>query len=198
MGLVVAVFTVSFFGDWPPLTPLMVLWINLVTNGAPRARAGDRSSRPTADGGAAPAPRRVAHGLSDYAGIVYVGTVMGLAAVAIYALAPDGELAPARALAFSLLALSPLMHAFSCRSPLQSILGSRPLVSWPLVVAVAVSAVIHLVAVLVPTLQPVFKTFPVSTAEWLLVLGLAVLVVPAVEAAKLINRKRMAIRSRGR
>ncbi|HVY47843.1 MAG TPA: HAD-IC family P-type ATPase, partial [Minicystis sp.] len=30
MGLLVAVFVVSFFGRWPPLTPLMILWINLV------------------------------------------------------------------------------------------------------------------------------------------------------------------------
>ncbi|MEZ4441490.1 MAG: cation-translocating P-type ATPase [Polyangiaceae bacterium] len=196
MGLVVAVFTVSFFGHWPPLTPLMVLWINLVTNGAPALALG---VDPPDDRLMEEPPRPPEESLMvfrDYLGILYVGSVMGVAAVAIYALAPEADLEPARALAFSLLALSPLMHAFSCRSPIQSIFASRPLVSLPLLVAVTVSAAIHLVAVLVPALQPVFRTYAVTWQEWILVLGLAALVIPAVEIAKIFNRQRLARRAR--
>jgi len=199
MGLVVAVFTVSFFGDWPPLTPLMVLWINLVTNGAPALALGvDPPDKRLME----EPPRPSNEGLMvfrDYLGIAYVGAVMGTAAVAIYAMSPPdpSSLDHARALAFSLLALSPLMHAFSCRSPIRSILSSRPLISTPLIVAVGASAAIHLVAVLVPSLQPVFKTFPVSLSEWGMVLGLAALVIPTVEVAKWINRMRLEARGMG-
>ncbi len=191
MGLVVAVFTVSFFADWPALTPLMVLWINLVTNGAPALALGmDPPDKRLME----EPPRPVNEGLMvfrDYAGILLVGGVMGTAAVSLYVMAPTDELLEARALAFSVLALSPLIHAFSCRSPIRSAFASRPLLSPPLLIAVAVSATIHLVAVLVPTLQPVFKTFPVSGSEWLLVLGLAMIVLPVVDVAKLINRRRL-------
>lgn len=199
MGLVVAVFTVSFFGDWPPLTPLMVLWINLVTNGAPALALGvDPPDKRLME----EPPRPSNEGLMvfrDYLGIAYVGTIMGGAAVAIYALAPSDptSLAHARALAFSLLALSPLMHSFSCRSPIRSAFASRPLISVPLIIAVAVSAAIHLVAVLVPSLQPVFKTFPVTVEQWGMVLGLAAIVIPAVEVAKWINRMRLEARGMG-
>ena len=192
MGLLIAVFVVSFFGKWPPLTPLMILWINLVTNGLPALALG--VDPPDAHLMTEP-PRRAEDGLllrRDYAGMLYVGAVMGASAIAIYAMAPAGDeeaLAHARAMAFSLLALSPLFHAWSCRSPVMSMLSSRPLISIPLVLAVAASAAIHLVAVLVPALRPVFRTFPMTSNEWLFLLALSGLIIPAVELAKVIYRK---------
>jgi Ca2+-transporting ATPase len=140
-------------------------------------------------------PRRADDGLllrRDYVGMLYVGVVMGASAIAIYANAPAGNeeaLAHARAMAFSLLALSPLFHAWSCRSPVMSVLSSRPLISVPLVLAVAASAAIHLVAVLVPGLRPVFRTFPMTSSEWLVLLALSGLIIPAVEIAKIVYRK---------
>ncbi|AUX45277.1 ATPase [Sorangium cellulosum] len=191
MGLLVAVFVVSFFGKWPPLTPLMILWINLVTNGLPALALGIDPPDPKL---MSEAPRPRDEGLlvrRDYLGILYVGAIMGLAAVALYATAPQDEesLLRTRALAFSLLALSPLFHAWSCRSPVTSIFASKPLVSLPLLLAVAASAAIHLVALLVPALRPVFRTYAMSADEWLLLLGLAALIVPAVEIAKLVYRR---------
>ncbi len=191
MGLLVAVFVVSFFGKWPPLTPLMILWINLVTNGLPALALG---VDPPDEHLMKEPPRAPDEGLlvrRDYFGILYVGAVMGAAAVALYALGPQDKegLHETRAMAFSLLALSPLFHAWSCRSPVISLLSSRPLVSLPLVVAVVTSAAIHLIAVLVPSLRPVFRTFPMTPRQWLLLLGLSALIIPAVELAKLVYRR---------
>ncbi|MBK9264336.1 MAG: cation-translocating P-type ATPase [Polyangiaceae bacterium] len=190
MGLLVAVFVVSFFGKWPPLTPLMILWINLVTNGLPALALGIDPPDPHL---MQEPPRNTSEGLlgkRDYLGILYVGSMMGAAAIALYVLSPQDEehLLQTRALAFSVLALSPLFHAWSCRSPHQSIFSMRPLVSLPLVLACAASAAIHLVAILVPALRPVFRTYAVSANEWMLLLGLSALVVPGVEIAKAIDR----------
>lgn len=190
MGLLVAVFVVSFFGKWPPLTPLMILWINLVTNGLPALALG---IDPPDEGLMRERPRSTTEGLllrRDYLGILYVGGIMGAAALVLYGMAPQNEdhLLQARALAFSVLALSPLFHAWSCRSPTQSMFSMRPLVSLPLVLACGASAAIHLVAILVPALRPVFRTYILSANEWMLLLGLAALVVPGVEIAKAIDR----------
>jgi Ca2+-transporting ATPase len=190
MGLLVAVFVVSFFGKWPPLTPLMILWINLVTNGLPALALGIDPPDP---GLMREMPRVTTEGLlvrRDYLGILYVGLIMGAAALVLYGIAPQDEdhMLQARALAFSVLALSPLFHAWSCRSPSLSIFSMRPLVSLPLVIACAASASIHLVAILVPALRPVFRTYVLSANEWMLLLGLAALVVPAVEIAKGLDR----------
>ncbi len=191
MGLLVAVFIVSFFKDWPPLTPLMILWINLVTNGLPALALG--VDPPDMHLMKEP-PRPTNEGLlvnRDYLGILFVGAVMGASAIYLYATqaSDDPTLMESRALAFSLLALSPLFHAFSCRSPIFSIASARPILSPPLLVAVALSAGIHLVAVLIPSLRPVFRTYPLDSNDWILLLGLAVLIIPAVEIAKFIYRR---------
>ncbi len=191
MGLLVAVFLVSFIGKWPPLTPLMILWINLVTNGLPALALGIDPPDPHL---MMEAPRQTNEGLlgkRDYLGILYVGGIMGMIAVALYAMSAqsEGVLAETRAMAFSLLALSPLFHAFSCRSPSLSIASMHPRISLPLLIAVLTSAAIHLVAVLVPGLRPVFRTYAMSTDQWLLLLGLSAIIIPVVEFAKIFYRR---------
>jgi hypothetical protein len=125
--------------------------------------------------------------------IAFVGLLMGLAAAGLYVFPPaaaNGDPSFVRAMAFSLLALSPLFHAFSCRSTTHSIFKMFPLISWPLVGACLLSAAVHLVAVLVPGLRPVFRTFPMDTATWLLVIGLSLAIIPSVELMKGIWRMR--------
>src|SRR5439155_24886223 len=87
--------------------------------------------------------------------------------------------------------LSPLFHAFNCRSTTASIARTGFFGSRPLVGAVAISAVIHLVAVLIPQLNVVFKTFPMSLLEWLFLLALAASIIPVIEVFKAIERARI-------
>jgi Ca2+-transporting ATPase len=169
----------------------MILWINLVTNGLPALALGIDPPDPQL---MSEAPRPRDEGLlikRDYLGILYVGAFMGLAAVALYATSDQTEdaLLRTRAVAFSLLALSPLFHAWSCRSPIISLFASKPLISLPLLLAVMASAAIHLIALLVPALRPVFRTYAMSSDEWMLLLVLSALIVPAVEIAKLVYRR---------
>jgi Ca2+-transporting ATPase len=191
-GLLVAVFAVSFFTDLKPLTPLMILWINLVTNGLPALALGVDPPDPTQM--REPPRKRTGSLLSlrDWLGMAYVGAWMGGAAIVCYLvpLQPNDPLAVkhARAIAFSLLALSPLLHAFNCRSSTASFLQLRPVLPLALVGAVLLSAAIHLVAVLVPTLRPVFQTFEMSPSEWTMLLLLSASIIPGVELMKLAQR----------
>jgi Ca2+-transporting ATPase len=197
-GLLVAVFAASFLPGFWPLTPLMILWINLVTNGLPALALG---IDPPDASQMREAPRPPSSGLlgtREYLGIVFVGLWMGGAALFAYAwrwepgtmgyFGPSGGSA-GRAVAFSLLALSPLFHAANCRSAAGSVFTLRPLVSRPLVGAVALSAGVHLV-VFVPALQPVFRTFTMSLEEWVFLLVLSASIVPAVEVWKVFVRRR--------
>ena len=192
-GLLAAVFTASFMGGLQPLTPLMILWINLVTNGLPALALGIDPPDPSQ---MAEPPRKTTTGLltgREYFGIAFVGLWMGGCAIAAYAWpwpdngGADGILR-ARSFAFTLLAISPLFHAFNCRSPIVSALSMKPLLSKALVLSVVVSAAIHLVSIFVVGLRPVFRTFPMTAYEWGVTLALSASIIPAIELAKLAQR----------
>jgi P-type Ca2+ transporter type 2C len=201
-GLLVAVFAASMIPGVPPLRPLMLLWINLVTNGLPALALG--VDPPDSTQMMEP-PRNAAQGLlskRDYLGMLAVGVVMGGLAMACYfypwqvALGVD-KAKYGRAVAFSLLALSPLFHAFSCRSQSASIFALRPMVSLPLVLAVLFSAAIHLISVLVPSLRGLFSTYEMSGTEWLILMVLSAAIVPVIELLKWMQRANVIGRDMG-
>ncbi len=191
-GLIVTVFAASVMPDMLGLRPIMILWINLVTNGLPALALGVDPPDPTQ---MMEPPRKATSGLlgaREYLGIGLVGLVMGVLAIVCY-LWPwnvGAEELPsyARAMAFSLLALSPLFHALNCRSATVSIFSMRPFLPLPLLGAVLVSAAIHLVAILVPSLRGVFQTYAINPSEWLILIGLSALIIPFLELLKALQR----------
>ena len=191
-GLIVTVFVASFDRKMLDLRPLMILWINLVTNGLPALALG--IDPPDATQMMEP-PRKSTSGLlgtREYLGIAGVGVLMGGCAILCYYWPWDvanAEYASyGRAMAFSLLALSPLFHALNCRSPSESMFRMKPLLPAALFIAIVVSAAIHLVAILVPSLRAVFQTHWIGSKEWFILLALSASIIPAVEVLKLFQR----------
>ena len=64
----------------------------------------------------------------------------------------------------------------------------RPFLPLALLGAIVVSAGIHLIAVLVPGLRPVFKTFAMDAREWTVLALLSASIIPAIEVLKLGHR----------
>ncbi len=193
-GLIVTVFAASVLPGLPGLRPLMILWINLVTNGLPALALGIDPPDQTQ---MAEPPRRSTTGLlgsREYLGIGAVGVLMGGLALACYYIPWEGSgsgdrMSYARAAAFSLLALSPLFHALNCRSATASLFTLRPLFPPALLVAIAVSAAIHLVALVVPSLRLVFQTHEMPGADWLLLIALCASIIPMIELLKVLQRR---------
>jgi Ca2+-transporting ATPase len=187
-GLCGAVFLTALIADWPPLTPLMLLWINLVTNGLPALALG---IDPPGEDVMAGAPRRLGEPIlraKDWVAIGVVGSVM-TASSAVFHLGAEGPelMLRGRALGFTYLALGALLHAYSCASR-GSVLFKWSIFKRPLTLAVVVSAGLHAVT-FVPALRPIFKTYPLDLTETLKLGVLCLLVVPAFEVWKWIVRK---------
>ena len=191
-GLLVTVVVASAMPSLPGLRPLMILWINLVTNGLPALALGIDPPDPTQ---MMEPPRKATSsllGMREYLGIAVVGVLMGGLATACYywpwTLPGIDKMEYGRAIAFSLLALSPLFHALNCRSATASIFSLRPILPIALVASMVVSGAIHLVAVLVPSLHDVFRTWSLSATEWLVLLALSASIIPMIEVLKLLQR----------
>ena len=191
VALALAVFGATFHQGCLPLTPLMILCINLVTNGLPALALGIEPPDPAQ---MQTPPRRTTAGLFqtlDYAGILLAGVTMGGLALMLY-VRPwlDGAVDPqwSRAMAFAVLGFGPLFHAWNCRSRDRSLFAQRPLLPLALVGACLLSASLHLLSSAVPALRPVFHTFPLSAADWLIVVVLSASILPLIELAKVIGR----------
>jgi Ca2+-transporting ATPase len=195
-GLCLAVFVTGFLPPdrAPPLTALQILWINLVTNGLPALALG---VDPPEEGQMREAPRPSGApilGTMDYLGMLGVGVLMCVCAVAVYFLpvwGPEPHDHEARTskltMVFTLLALSPLAHAFNCRSRRASIFKLGWLSNPYLLVAVVVSGAIHGLSLAIPGLQPVFHTDHDWTwPEFGVVVALSLLPIPLVELAKVL------------
>jgi Ca2+-transporting ATPase len=197
-GLVLLVFFASML-DWAePLTPLQILWINLVTNGLPALALGVDPPDP---GQMKERPRRVSEGIlggRDYLAMIVVGFIMAMASLYLYARAGMGvdagespaesarQMAHARTMVFTLLALSPLFHTLNCRSRTVSALSGL-FTNKFLWLANLTSAGIHLLT-FTAALRPIFKTTWMSASDWALVLALSALPILAFEVWKLLVR----------
>jgi Ca2+-transporting ATPase len=193
-GFCITVFATSFFSPAvaPPLTALQILWINLVTNGLPALALGVDPPEP---GQMREAPRDQGDPIldrRDLMAIAWVGLLMAASAMVIYWLPLWEHVTDARevtrsklTLVFTLLALSPLAHAFNCRSRSESIWRLGWLSNPWLIGAVFASALVHAISIAIPALQPVFRTDHRWTwTEVAVVIGLSILPIPAGEIAK--------------
>lgn len=191
VALALAVFAAVFDARLLALTPLMILCINLVTNGPPAVALG--VDPPSSDQMNAP-PRRPDAPLLSRRELALVGSsgaVMAAAALTVHAFVREPS--TARAMVFAVLGFGPLFHVWNCRSERTSLFALSPRFPWPLVLAVLVSVAIHALGAALPALRPVFHSAAIASWQWGLVLVLSALIVPAVELGKVAWR--LALRS---
>ena len=177
-----------------PLLATQILWINLVTDGAPALALGadpaspdlmTRSPRPP---GAGVIDRRMGYG------IVIIGLVMAVGTLAVMdASMPGGfiegvgTLAYGRTMAFTTLVLFQIFNAFNCRSDERSAFEGLFANQW-LWAAAGASVGLHLLVLYVPVLRAAFSTVPLSGGDWLLATAVASTVLWVSEGIKWLSR----------
>jgi len=177
-----------------PLLATQLLWINLVTDGAPALALG---VDPAEAGLMRQAPRRQGSGVITrqmWGGIVFVAVVMaaGTLLVLDWALPGgyiegSGSLAYARTMAFTTLVLFQVFNVFNSRSDERSAF-SRPFRNRWLWGALLLSLGLQALVLYVPFLQRAFDTVGLGLADWLVCTSVASSVLWLRELSKLASR----------
>jgi Ca2+-transporting ATPase len=190
---ILTIFIATLAGYLPPLTPIQLLWINLLTDGAPALALGLEKGDPDIMDQPPRPPKEPVINRPMLRGIILISlslTAVVLAAFLIGMKWGNGDLTLARTMAFVALALGELPLAYTIRSERYPLLRlgvfSNPYMQY----AVGASVVLLLAAVYLPFLQPVFDTVPLGWREWEVILPL--IFVPAVvsEINKALSRYR--------
>jgi Ca2+-transporting ATPase len=156
-----------------PLLATQILWINLVTDGAPALALGvdpaDRTNmmeppRPRGEGVITP---------RMWAGIFFVGAVMAAGTLFVLdaslpggLIEGSGTIAYAQTMAFTTLVVFQLFNVFNARSDERSAFEALFDNHW-LLAAVALSLALHAAVIYVPFLQRAFSTVALSPVDWL-------------------------------
>jgi Ca2+-transporting ATPase len=177
-----------------PLLATQILWINLVTDGAPALALG---VDPPDDGLMEQPPRphgeRVVTG-AMWLGILLVGVVMAAATLYVLDAAMPGgfvegtgSLRYGQSMAFTTLMLAQMINTVNSRSDDRSAFSHLFTNRW-LGAAIAASIVLQLLVLGVPALQRAFGTVSLSAGDWLRCTAAASSVLWAREIAKLVAR----------
>ena len=193
IGEILIVFGAMLFGMPMPLRPVQLLWLNLVSDGAPALALGlekgddDIMKQPARSSTEPVINREMAVGI----GLVGMADMIAILVVFYLALQRHpGSLAAAQTMAFVTLCTSELIRAFTARSERYSIFRIGVFSNRWMVAAVAVSFVLVLAVVYVPFLSPFFDTVPLTAADWLVMLPFFFVSPLAMELLKAFHRRR--------
>ncbi|MGN0817511.1 MAG: cation-translocating P-type ATPase [Candidatus Coproplasma sp.] len=191
---VLCLFIASVILDVQFLTPVMLLWVNLVTDSFPALALG--AERAEKDVMAKP-PRRSDKSLFFgetgknivIQGIMQTCLVMFAFCMGNYVL-PDGSAdhdVP-MTMAFVSLCFIQLFHSFNLRSQSASVLNRSLFSNRYLNLSALFGVVLTLAAALVPAMNSIFHTASLNWVEWLISIGAATAIIPLVEMQKLIRK----------
>ena len=170
-----------------PLLPVQILWINLVTDGLPALalaadpKAPDLMQRPPRS-----AQQRLLSGRRMQR-LLAQGLWIALATLLVFVYSLFGmeeNVDRARTMAFTGLVLAQLFHAFNCRSDRHSIVTVGFWTNKPLVWAIGASILLQVIIILTPWTRPIFGVTPLDPVHWVLVAGLGVTPLLAMEMWK--------------
>jgi Ca2+-transporting ATPase len=179
-----------------PLTPLQILWMNLVTDGLPALALAVEPAEPDVMKRPPFNPREsiFASGLGSY--MVRLGIVFAIISITLMVWAYNHTHAPGypgnkdtwKTMVFTTLCIAQMGHALAVRSNTRLVIELNPLSNPYLLWAVLVTTALQLALVYVPPLQSFFGTHPLTMTELAICLGFSALLFVWVEAEKLFFR----------
>ena len=196
IGEIIVLFVATMFG-WlaEPLLPIHILWINLVTDSLPAlALSVDPAEKDIMKRKARKDKNIFSKGMTFR--VIYQGIMVGVLTLLAFCIGCRFDFASlanpevamtAQTMAFAVLALSELVHAYNVRSNKESIFKLKLKTNMVLVLATLVSLLLMVAVLGIPALQGMFEVAELSLTNWIWVILLSLAPLTIVEIMKLLK-----------
>ena len=190
MAEIATIFLATLAGWASPLTAIQLLWLNLITDGAPALALGTEKGDPDI---MSQRPRPKTEPIINrfmVVGIVIQTVAITAATLTAYYIGSFTDPIHAdfaKTMAFATLSLSELLRAYTARSERYPLLKIGIFGNKWMNLAVLSSALLILAVIYIPFLATVFNTMPLGWAQWSEILPLMVLPSIAAEITKMFS-----------
>lgn len=188
VGEVLLIFIASIFNIGNPLTPILILWINLVTDSLPALALSmdpaenDIMTRQPRD------PRKGFFSRGMIWRIIYQGATIGLISLAAYMIGVrDGGQPLGQTMAFAVLGFSQFFHIRNLHSNRRSSFRTSIFSNKPLLGAIFISALLLLAVLMIPAVRDIFGVVVMDPMHWIYVGVLSLVPIVVVEMVKLMR-----------
>jgi Ca2+-transporting ATPase len=175
-----------------PLLPIQLLWLNLITDGAPALALGTEKGDPDIMQHPPRPPKEPIINRFMQIGVAIQTVAITAATLIAFALGLRQDATLAGTLAFVTLSSSELLRAYTARSERYPLLKIGLFSNRWMNLAVLSSLALLLMVVYVPFFNPIFATVPLSWAQWKLILPLIFLPAVVAEITKMVLGARKA------
>lgn len=179
-----------------PLSPLQILWMNLVTDGIPALALAVEPGRPIVMSQPPKNPQEsiFARGLGSY--MIRIGIILAVVTIALMMWAYNrthtagyaGDVDAWKTMVFTTLCLAQMGHALAIRSNTRMTIEVDPLSNPFILASVTTTTLLQLLLIYVAPLRNFFGTHYISPFELLVCFGFSMLVLIWIDAEKLFIR----------
>ena len=187
---VLSIFAITiFFPQYTLFTAVQILFINLVTDTFPSIALGvndaesDLMKQPPRD------PKQYIIGGRVGVNIIYQGITQALLVLSVFMIGLFGfkNAMQATTMAFLTINIVQLFHMYNIRTN-HSIFSSNPFKNKLLNIAFVAELAMILIVSLIPPIANIFNMTQLSIAQWLVIFGVSILIIPICETVKFFQR----------
>jgi P-type Ca2+ transporter type 2C len=170
-----------------PLSPLQILWMNLVTDGLPALALAMEPAEPNVMQRPPYSPREsiFARGLGLY--MIRIGIIFAILTILLMVWSYDYNPKAWKTMVFTTLCLAQMGHALAVRSDSQLTIQMNPLSNPYLLGAVTLTTALQLLLIYVEPLRNFFNTQPLTLTELAVCFGFSMLMFVWIELEKLLQ-----------
>jgi len=173
--------------SWKFLFPIHILWINLITDSFPALALGmEKADKNIMND----MPRKATKSLfSGTLGrnIIIQGILQAIIVLSLYSYAINHfNTNTSITMVFLTLGLIQLFHVFNVRAMNKSIFKSHFFSNRYMFISIFISVVLQVSVVIIPGLNSVFRTVPLTLHQWIIVIISSFLIIPLVELIKIL------------